>query len=288
MKNLKKNVRKYFISRLTLKQKAQLKYLIALFSPANIRELLWSVTSQNRSPREFELNYEKFRPTRIYENLMRIGGSNDGGYLIPNITVSFDGLISPGVGESSKFELEFSQNQIKTVLLDASVVEPSNLPNNFLFLPKFLSSFDSSNLISLSTLVQNYFQKCNNLVLQMDIEGSEYEVLNNLEESDFDPFGLILIEFHNLEKIRRTGERAKILDALELLSREFVLVHSHANNAGGFFVHRYRKYPQVLETTWARKGLVTVLCGKSELPHPLDQDNDQLIYSLAFPLFRGD
>ena len=287
MKILKKNLRIKFISNLSLQQKAQLKYLIALTSPINMRSLFLSAINQNRNSTELGFIYEKFRPTKVHETLTRVGGGNDGGYLIPNTPIRFDGLISPGVGESSKFELELARSQMRTILIDATVAEPSNLPEHFLFLPKFLGASDGVNVISIKTLIRDYFQKCNNLVLQMDIEGGEYEILGNLEKSDLEPFGLILVEFHYLEKILKTKQRKTVLAALELLSQEFVLVHTHPNNAGGFFVDRYVKYPRVLETTWARKGSVTVQAGKSELPHPLDQDNDRLIYSLEFPTAPG-
>ncbi len=287
MKKLRIILRIKFISNLSLKQKAQLKYFIALTAPANIRALFWPSINLRRNSKELKSVYQQFLPIRIKETLVRIGGGNDGGYLIPKISANFDGLISPGVGETSKFELEFAQGEIRTILIDASVVKPSNLPKHFLFLPMMVSATDGLDLISINTLVREYFQDSNNLALQMDIEGGEYEILGNLEKSDLQTFGLILVEFHFLEKMRESEGRKRVLAILELLGQEFALVHTHPNNAGGFFVDRFIKYPRVLETTWVRRGLVKATVGKSRLPHPLDEDNEPLMYSLGFPSARG-
>jgi hypothetical protein len=282
VKKNREKLRTKITSKVSSKHKAKMKYLIKFIDPTNICSLLWPSTIKQRNYQILRSDFEQFRPVRILESLTRIGGHNDGGYLIPSVSLDFDGLISPGVGDSSKFELEFTQGRIQTVLIDASVTEPSNLPNHFIFLSKFLSATEGADFISINALVRDYFPRCRNLVLQMDIEGGEYEIFGNLSKSDLEPFGLILVEFHFLEKMRNSRGRDEVLGALELLNQGFILVHTHPNNAGGFFVDRYTKFPRVLETTWARKGSVNVQNGKSKLPHPLDEDNEPLIYQLDF------
>ena len=120
----------------------------------------------------------------------------------------------------------------------------------------------------------------------MDIEGGEYEVLNSLAEDDLNPFTTVLVEFHHLDRLNESRSwNFRIYRAIQVLERDFVLIHTHPNNAGGFFLWRFRKLPKVVETTWIKKSQVDAVLGPANLPHPLDLRNDTLIEDLSFPTF---
>lgn len=228
------------------------------------------------------------RPAKIVPELVRIGGSQDGSYLVPDIDIEFDGVISPGVGGSFSFETAIVGEKTKVLLIDGTVEKPNGLPNNFVFLRKMLgvSNRDVIDVVSLESLIEEYFLNSNSLVLQMDIEGGEYEVLDSVTEKDLSPFALVLVEFHQLQMLdfdERWNQKMSI--SISKLKKDFLIIHTHPNNAGGFFLRRFKKLPKVVETTWVRKSLVGEVHGQAKLPHPLDRRNDTLIEDLSYPHF---
>lgn len=213
----------------------------------------------------------------------------DGSYLIPKLQLDFGGVISPGVGQSFDFEKSVVGPSTLVVLIDGTVSEPENLPSNFIFVSKLLGAQDSSNedFVSLTSIIEEHFGSDKDLILQMDIEGGEYEVLSSVSKEELLQFALIVVEFHQLQNLERSDFWNKSLKhAFHLLTKDFELLHSHPNNAGGFFVRKFAKYPKVIETTWVRKDFVNKRFGPSGLPNPLDIPNDSLLEDIHFPRVR--
>jgi hypothetical protein len=272
-------------SKLSQRQKSQIKFCLALFSLLHFRSFAGSANS-GYSPKEL---FEKLSPVTTEIELVRLGGDLDGSYIVPLIDLEYDGVISPGVGQTFEFEKAIADSRCRVVLIDGTVEKPQNLPPEFVFLQKMLgiSTNPEKNQISMKEVTNLYFPTSQSLVLQMDIEGGEYEVLNSLEEDDLIPFATILVEFHHLHKLNESPSwNSKIRKAVQVFERDFVLIHTHPNNAGGFFLWRFRKLPKVVETTWVKKSLVGEVRGQAKLPHPLDQRNDTLMEDLAFPTFN--
>ena len=132
-----------------------------------------------------------------------MGGNGDGGYLLPDILKDIDICFSAGVGNISKFEKELSENyNIKSFMADGSVDSPPDNDDKFFFSKKFLSSIsDIDNTTLLDWMKESGITKDENIILQMDIEGSEYEVLTHESIETFKTFSLLIIEFHKLENI---------------------------------------------------------------------------------------
>lgn len=269
-------------SKLTQNQKANIKYFLAIWK---LKHLL-SLFTQERFLLSTKDLYLRLQPTLTNLKLMRVGGWLDGSYLVPKLEIEYDGVVSPGVGETFNFESEIVDSRRKVVLIDGTVAKPINLPTNFEFLPKMLGSKSSSggNFISLEAITSQYFSKSNALVLQMDIEGAEYEVLGSVDVSDLSQYALILVEFHHLHRLRENSSWNHDIDrALKVLETDFLLVHTHPNNAGGFYLWKFKKLPKVVETTWINKRYVSKKIGLATLPHPLDIRNDHMMKDLQFP-----
>lgn len=271
-------------SKLSQRQKSQIKYCLLLFSPLHFRSFGRNFNFAY-SPREL---FEKLNPVATEIELVRVGGDLDGSYIVPLIDLEYDGVISPGVGQTFEFEKAIADSRCRVVLIDGTVEKPQNLPPEFVFLQKMLGPSENPqrNQISIKEVTNQYFSTSQSLVLQMDIEGGEYEVLNSLEEDDLIPFATILVEFHHLHKLNESPSwNSEIKRAVQVFERDFILIHTHPNNAGGFTLWRFRKLPKVVETTWVRKSLVGEVRGQATLPHPLDRRNDTLMEDLAFPVF---
>lgn len=271
---------------LTLRQKHIIKYARALYTFSHLRSFFAPnpfIGKLETSPKFF---FKRLLPVAIVEPLVRIGGNCDGGYLTPVIGIEFDGLISPGVGDSVSFEMEFVGEKQRAVLIDATVTEPVDLPANLIFISKMLgarSSLDGT-FVSLQDIRHEFFRTSKSLALQMDIEGAEYEVLGKMRRRDLNGMNLLLIEFHNFHNMLQFPMAANpVMESLALLEEDFFLIHTHPNNAGGFFLNRFRVFPKVVETTWIRKSLVKKVSAIPKLPHTLDIPNDPLIWDLTFP-----
>ena len=60
-------------------------------------------------------------PKKLNINHIRLGGQNDGGYVVPNDLDGINFCFSPGVGNISDFENELSLKKIKSFLADYSI-----------------------------------------------------------------------------------------------------------------------------------------------------------------------
>ena len=119
-------------------------------------------------------------PQETNFELVRIGGENDGGYLLPNDFSNLSACYSPGVGDIAEFELSISQKGIKCFLADASVNKSPIENENIHFDKIFLGAKTNDNKITLRDWIDKYSKNTDDLILQMDIEGDEYEVLEKI------------------------------------------------------------------------------------------------------------
>ena len=117
-------------------------------------------------------------PKDCSKPLIRIGGEKDGAYLLPDDLKEIDACFSPGTSDTTFFEDELAiKYKIKSYMSDASIKESSlSLIKDFQFFQrKWISSFNYKNHMTLDNwIIKNDFEKSKNLLLQMDIESSEY------------------------------------------------------------------------------------------------------------------
>lgn len=134
---------------------------------------------------------------------IRLGGCSDGGYFVPDCLEGITSCISPGVGHTIQFEKDLRQKYcIPSVLVDATVNEPIDLPEDCVFLSMLVApiSETSRKQISIRDLISYSDSKfgSGDLILQMDIEGSEIDILKHISETDLRRFRILVIEFHYL------------------------------------------------------------------------------------------
>ena len=244
----------------------------------------------------------ELRPHALSEGLIRAGAENDGGYLIPaNIDdLAIGALISPGVGNVIEFEKFFASRNIPCFLFDASVSTPKSLPPEMSFFPKFVGaswrtkSENSRDYFALSDVIRlASAQKVDKeLALQLDVEGHEWEILIDASPEQLRLFSLLIIEFHSLGNFLSNDATAKVATyVFQKLLEDFVVVHLHANNAGGStLVDEQTRVPNLLEMTLVRRDklrqedieLQERKQGVSA-PHPLDTRNIRSLPDVALP-----
>lgn len=96
----------------------------------------------------------------------------------------------------------------------------------------------------------------------MDIEGGEYDVLLGSENLLVN-VNCIVVEFHALGK-----NFDKFEEVVDLLKRDFVVAHVHANNCGPLISGT--TVPDVLEITWLNLKLCSPDIVPQSLAYPVE------------------
>lgn len=206
------------------------------------------------------LNLAFMNQIRPYEceNLIRLGRPHDGGYVLPIVALqNASVLLSVGYGNDSSFERDFKKTSPKSrVILIDDITSFTRLFRSLFFsfctrvfmrtghprlqwrnLLSFIrmeasGQIDYRNLklaaqalnndqTTLPILMNDFLDK--RIILKIDIEGSEYECLQGIQE--YSNIAYILIEFHYIP-----DQMKQFSNILERLTTKFVLVNTHINN----------------------------------------------------------
>ena len=219
----------------------------------------------------------KFFQLKAIDDLIRLGGKHDGGYLVSEADVkSSDILITLGMGTDWRFEIDFvKKNNVSLNIYDASVNKKYFLsliknsiirfyrPNNILFYLKLyfsyinffkndrkhIEKFVSSNLnlsfndkkkyCTINDIFRNSDFK--SIFLKIDIEGDEYRILDSILTYQ-NRIKSLVIEFHNCDI-----HFSKIKNFISKFSLS--LVHIHANNYTPISANNL---PLTLEATFSK------------------------------------
>lgn len=244
-----------------------------------------------------ECKLPKWLSYHNYENLIRYGNDFDGGYLVIKDDIeNCEGLISFGINDDWSFEESvLKSKQIPILCYDKSIsatifrskilnalLKPWQLSNIFHWIKVYKSYkqfFQGSvrhieMFIGKETRSGHYIElkdvfkrtKSNKNFLKIDIEGSEYRILEDILFHEARITGMV-IEFHDvdlhLDKIRDFILNLKIHE----------ICHIHVNNFGEIMEHQ--DLPQIIEITFtsSNKKLSSKI---KELPHKYDSPNNPL------------
>ena len=237
---------------------------------------------------------DKFKPNNEYE-LVRIGSDNDGGYLICKKSfIESNLLFSFGISDDFSFEKQFKDiNNCKIIAFDPSstnnffikkiliallkldliqfVKNINNFINfliffvkkNFSLIKKKVAMKTNQHFNSISIKdIFNLADKSSKIFLKIDIEGSEYRILDDLINFSKNISGLT-IEFHDVDlNINR------ILDFIKKF--DLTLVHIHPNNYSNLGIDNI---PTSIELSFSKDPVI--IKKTLHFPHKLDQKNDK-------------
>jgi hypothetical protein len=214
------------------------------------------------------------RPRSCGSPLIRVGGNGDGGYLIPDDLAGIEYCFSPGVNRTVEFENELADRHIRSFLADYSVERPPVLRPEFVFDRRFIGANDNEIFMTLGAWKDKYLPGyAGDLLLQMDIEGSEYEVLLSTAPELLGSFRIIVIELHSLGQLFDRFAFTIMKACFDKLLQLFYVVHSHPNNCAGMIDYHGIEIPEVMEMTLYNRSRGAPGPYGSLYPHPLDVDN---------------
>jgi hypothetical protein len=224
---------------------------------------------------EIQKLIDSLRPVKTKFDLIRVGGNNDGGYLIPNDLMGITACFSPGVDVTASFEIDLCKRGIGSHLADASVDAP---PENFTplsFTKKHLGGCNNDTHMTLMNWVLSKpeYDFGKDLILQMDIEGGEYTTLLCAPSVILRKFRIIAVEIHNVQTWFDSLAWPVVTTFFEKLLEDFYVVHNHPNNNCPFIDADGILMPTVFELTLMRKDRADPTGFCTEFPHPLDMPN---------------
>lgn len=206
--------------------------------------------------------------------LTRIGPTGDGGYLVPDDLADVRYVFSPGVSTESGFEAALAERGMQVFLADYSVDGPAQAHARFSFDKRFVGAVSDQRHI---TLDDWYAAKLGNeeaeLLLQMDIEGAEYETLLATSAALLRRFRVLVIEFHWLPQLWNAPFFALAARTFAKLRATHTVVHIHPNNCCGSVTSGGIEIPRIAEFTWLRNDRLRSARHQTSFPHPLDRPN---------------
>ena len=212
----------------------------------------------------------------VATELIRVGNIHDGGYLVPKIVNDLDYCFSPGVSDSVGFEKQLDDEYaIKSFMIDGSIEKLNEVRDSFNFQSLFLGVRTTKSHITLSDWInQSLGDDDFKGLLQMDIEGSEYEVLTFESSDTLNKFSVMVVEFHSLSRLFDPEFIATFTAIFEKILINFSICHMHPNNCCGLTSFKGITVPNVLEITFIRNDLIdNKFKDKRKLPHKLDSRN---------------
>lgn len=131
------------------------------------------------------------------------------------------------------------------------------------FYDKFISNYDDEKILSIATLISE-LPKEKQYFFKVDIEGSEYRILNDLRRNAPLVSGMV-IEFHDLDIMY--NEFSGIISQLK---QDFYITHVHPNNYNP--VHPLLGVPGVWEITFLNKRFLKEAVQLASKNYPIDLD----------------
>ena len=207
--------------------------------------------------------------------------------MIPKDLSGVKALFSPGVGENIEFDLEIASRGIPVYLADNSVdLDVSSFPL-VNFRKQHLAVIDSTDEITLGYWMESSGFAPNlseSFILQMDIEGAEWEIGKNLDPQTLGRFKVILVEVHELQKVFTKAGLEEVSSWIDRLTTTHKIVNAHINNGDLLVTYCGISVPPLVELVFLRDDCFSVLEEEEEIPHPLETPNDPSFkqYPLAF------
>jgi hypothetical protein len=203
-----------------------------------------------------------------------MGSERDGGYLLPNDLDGIEYCFSPGVNVVADFENQLADRGIRSFMADYSVESPPIMRPEFTFDRMFLGAADHDHFFTLQTWKEKYLKDYKgDLLLQMDIEGAEYEVILSTPTSLLDQFRIIVIEFHGLDRLFDEFVFHRLAASFDKLLVSFAVAHIHPNNIGVVARKSGIEIPDSMEFTFLNKKRVRHATPRASFPHKLDAQN---------------
>lgn len=202
----------------------------------------------------------------------RVGRELDGGYVMIDDFSMAKAAISCGIEDETSWDREMAELGLVVHQFDHTVDRPPEENPRFRFNKLAIRASSSEDGITLEQIAEELGDDAKGAILKLDIERSEWHVLEAIDESTLSLFSQVLVEFHDLHYMPIFIDAAE--EIARKLARNFFVTHVHANNheecysLGGVIV------PRVIEVTFANREWFQPAPLTRSFPTDLDRRND--------------
>jgi len=227
-------------------------------------------------PSQVRALIERLHPLATEHPLIRMGPEGDGGYLLPADLDDMEACFSPGVALISGFESGCAAQGMEVFMADASVDGPSAHHDRFHFTKKYIGARTSDDIMTMDQWVNASLPGSGrDLLLQIDIEGAEYETFLNMSDDLLARFRVIVAEFHHLADLFNPLFFNLAVATFDRILQTHFCVHIHPNNCCGMVTCDDISVPRVAEFTFLRRDRSVSTSFATAFPHDLDRDNTE-------------
>ena len=224
--------------------------------------------------KEVQRLIRQLHPVCTGHELIRLGPESDGGYLVPNDLKGIEACFSPGVSTVSGFEKDCADLGMNVYLADRAVERPAEAHERFHFTKKHVGVTTNHEFMTIDDWAKD--SGCSldsDLLLQIDVEGCEYEVFLSASDALIRRFRIIVAEFHSLDQLWNRAFFGVASRAFDKILQTHSCVHIHPNNSDGAITQQGVEVPRTMELTFLRNDRIAHRSPASTFPHPLDRDN---------------
>lgn len=234
-----------------------------------------------------------FSPDKSYENLykelfailrpydaenkkkVRIGGNSDGGYVMfPPEKGSF--VYSCGK-DHTQWNKDMADMNCIVLNFCADYSDIKNEKNNVFYVQRNLvaGAVSEKEDITLAEVLRKFnHESINNIILQIDVEGKEWEFFDNIDTVHMQKFSQIVGEFHGLADKHNLQRYKRIFNKI---IRTHIPIHFHYNNYGPIICFEDFLVSNLFEISFLRRDLAKFISSKISYPTDLDYPNLQNI-----------
>jgi hypothetical protein len=216
-----------------------------------------SIPAKTISKEKLTLLIDSIKPRESGREMIRLGGKNDGGYLVPNDLSDIAACFSPGIDTTIEFEKDCANLGMELFLI---------------------GSVNNKEFTTLESWVKSSkaYDDKSDYILQADIEGHEYEMILSTPNELLSRFRIMVFEFHWVEMWINKDFFKIVESVMSKILKNHVCVHIHPNNQGGHINYQGVVLPRLLEFTFYRKDRLNskeLIKSIKAFPNPLDEPN---------------
>ncbi|MGL6196783.1 MAG: FkbM family methyltransferase [Thermoguttaceae bacterium] len=187
------------------------------------------------------------------DHFVRVGRDNDGGYVMFDEFAAGSVAYSFGISNDVSWDKDIANRNIDIYMYDHTIEKLPEENSRFHFFRNGITGNKSQKSCKTMAeyIIANGHNNQNNLVLKMDVEGAEWDFLNQVESNTLGQFSQMVFEFHEMAR----GQYDNLIcPALEKINKTHQLVHIHANNFGNIKLMGNRFLPDTFEVTYLRRS----------------------------------
>jgi hypothetical protein len=227
---------------------------------------------------------------------IRVGRDYDGGYVMLDHfqQKKVDVAYSFGIFDDISWDEAIAKQGVDVFMYDHTIDQLPKQNSKFHYFKTGVTGYKKgTDLKTLGELiVDNGHAKYQNLIMKMDIEGCEWDVLEETSSDVISQFSQIVIELHDLTQAVFTQKHLSIVNVLQKINQTHQSIHVHANGTSVPLWIGKCVLPTLLEVTYIRRADVNGQLTKNtrQFPTKIDQptfENMPDIYLGSFSNDRG-